>query len=323
MVDASETETNRVLLPAPSPPPPPDSGPGGLLVAPRVEMDVVSTITESLFGDVYAAGRWRPLPLSTFFSEGWLEPWADAPAGQSGLTPRHGWLGAFDGVFYRLWFTRFTYFKDINTAFRGNRYMGDYSLFLPLSRRFEVLLDVPFVVSNGTKDQTRGYITRFGDFSITPRVLLSESAATTQSFALGIRTPTGSPSVANGIMALSPRYEFWNNPVGRWVVRGSSGFFVPLNKAETPVQTSIVGGLAVGKYLTPHDVAFGDLVFYCESNFTVPLDGGASRDTVVTVGPGTRFHIANDFYFLADWDFPITGNRPDHYSLQLSILKVF
>lgn len=291
--------------------------------APRVEMGLFDTITESLFGDVYAPGSWRPLPLSTFFSEGWFEPWAAAPAGRDGLSPRHGWLAAFDGVFYRLWFATFGYANHINTPFGGNRYSGTYSIFLPFSRRFEVLIDVPFVVSNGTKDPNRGYTTEFGDLAITPRFMLSETAATTQVFALGIRTPTGSSSTGTGIMALTPRYEFWTNPGGPWVVRGSGGVFVPMNRAETPVQTAAVGGLAVGRYFTPHDVPFGDLVFYCESNFAVPLDGGATRSTLVTVGPGTRFHIANDYYFLADWDVPVTGNRPAQYTFQVAILKVF
>jgi hypothetical protein len=44
---------------------------------------------------------------------------------------------------------------------------------------------------------------------------------------------------------------------------------------------------------------------------------------VVTVGPGTRFHIANNYYFLADWDFPVTGNEPDRYTLLVALLKVF
>ena len=42
-------------------------------------MGLLDTVTESLFGDAYAEGRWRPLSLSTFFSEGWLEPWASIP----------------------------------------------------------------------------------------------------------------------------------------------------------------------------------------------------------------------------------------------------
>jgi hypothetical protein len=194
---------------------------------------------------------------------------------------------------------------------------------LPFSRRFEILFDVPFVVSNGTKDPTHGYTSQFGDLAVTPRFMLSETAATSQAFALGIRTPTGTPRTANGIMALTPRYEFWTNPVGPWVVRGSTGFFVPMNKAETPAQTSVVGGLAVGRYFRPHDTPFGDLVFYGASNYVVPLDGGASRFTTVSVGPGTRFHIANDYYFLADWDFSVTGNRPALYTLQVALLKVF
>jgi hypothetical protein len=44
---------------------------------------------------------------------------------------------------------------------------------------------------------------------------------------------------------------------------------------------------------------------------------------VVSVGPGSRFHIANNYFFLADWDFPVTGNKPDCYTLQVALLKVF
>lgn len=65
----------------------------GLGAAPRVEMGLCDTIIESLFGDASAEGKWRPLTLGTFFSEGWFEPWAGGPAGQSGLTPRHGVAG--------------------------------------------------------------------------------------------------------------------------------------------------------------------------------------------------------------------------------------
>src|SRR5262249_3467062 len=41
----------------------------------RVEMGLFATMAESLFGDAYAEGAWRPLSLSTFFTEGWFEPW--------------------------------------------------------------------------------------------------------------------------------------------------------------------------------------------------------------------------------------------------------
>jgi len=58
-------------------------------------------VWESLAGDVYEPGRWRPLGWRTLFLEGWDEPWASPPNGEGGA-PRQGWLNAYDGVFYRL-----------------------------------------------------------------------------------------------------------------------------------------------------------------------------------------------------------------------------
>jgi hypothetical protein len=300
-----------------------DAGEGPEPVGPRITTGLFDTISGSLFGDVYAEGRWRPLSLRTFFTEGWNEAWASGPAGSQGLTPRHGWLSAFDGVFYRLWFTQFGYQNNINTSFGGNRYTGDYVIFLPFSRRFEVAIDVPFVVSNGTRNKNFGYTSQFGDLTIIPRVLLSETKSTTQLFALAVRTPTGTQTTINDIMALTPRYEFWSNPVGPWVARGSSGFFVPLNRVQAPIQTAYTGGLAVGRYFRPHDVPFGDLVFFGDSNYLVPLEGGASRNTVISVGAGTRFHITDNFFFLNNWEVPVTGPHPFTYNVTFALLKVF
>ena len=313
--------------PAPVQPAPPApsyyAGEGAEPTAPRVEMSLLGTITDSLFGDVYAPGRWRPLSLGTFFSEGWLEPWAGAPAGQDDLTPRHGWLGAFDGVFYRLWLAGLSYNNSINQPYHGNSYTGFYQIFLPFSRRFELSFYVPFVTANGTQAPGRGYTSQFGDLTIIPRFLLSETAAATHTFAMDIRTPTGSGATGNGIMALQPRYEFWSNPGGPWVIRGGSGIFVPLNAPQGPSGTAYTGDLAIGRYFRPHDVPFGDLVFYAASNWKVPLDGTSSTKTYFGVGPGTRFHIAKNFFFLHYWEFPLVGPHAFTYNMQVALLKVF
>jgi hypothetical protein len=303
----------------------------------RVEYGLLDTIEQSIFGEVYGPSRWRPLGFDTFLTEGWLEPWAGAPAGRDGMTPRHGWLGAFEGVFYRLWLTPFNYQSNLSKPYSGEGYTGSFAIFLPWSRRFDLFLGIPYVVSNGTEDAARGYRTDVGDFIVTPRFLLQEDEATTQTFNLEIRTPTGQVETGGNTMSLTPRYEFWTNPGGPWVVRGAAGFFVPLNKNDTPAgafrpgalgnlksatETGFTGGFAVGRYFTPHDVPFGDFVLYAASNWFVPLDGGV-ENTFFGIGPGTRFHIADDYYFLNYWEFPVTGKAPFDYSMTAAILKVF
>ena len=304
-----------------------------------VEYGLFGTIYQSLFGDAYNPARWRPLTLGTFFTEGWLEAWAGGPAGQSGLTPRHGWLGSFEGVFYRLWIVDLTYLNSLKKSYRGNGYSGNYTIFLPFSRRFEVDVSVPFVNSNGTTDPRHGYRSDFGDLAVNARFLLSESEAFTQSLNLDINTPTGNKQTGGHLMALFPRYSFWSNTGGSWVFRGGGGVEVPLNendfkpapmvspggnlvRGKSTVQTTLSTDLALGRYFRPHDVPFGDLVFYVNANAVVPLED-RSQPTYVGAGPGIRFQIIGDWYFLHYWEFPLTGPHPFSYQMQLAIVKLF
>ena len=333
--DLVEPEAPPVARPFPTTAPGPSYYPGAAPVAARVEMGVFDTIGESFFGDASAPGKWRPLTLGNFFSEGWLEPWAGGPAGQSGLTPRHGWLGAFEGVFYRLWLVNGTYQNNLNKPYGGNGYRGDFSIFLPFSRRFELFLNVPFVVANGTEDPKRGYRSDFGDMSIAASFLLSESEAFTQLFTLGTVVPTGQTETGGNLMTVFPRYSFWSNPGGAWVVRGGTGINVPLNKNQlrptevTPeggvlfgnstAQTTYNADLAIGRYFTPHDVLFGDLVFYANCNVIVPLED-RGLPTYVGVGPGTRFQITGNSWFLHYWEFPVVGQQAFDYMMQTALV---
>jgi hypothetical protein len=305
---------------------------------PRVEMGLFDTIASSIFEDPDDPNEWRPLTLGTFFSEGWREPWAGGPAGQSGLTPRHGWLGSFEGLFYRLWLVDGIYQNNLSKPFGGEGYKGDFAIFLPFSRRFELFLNVPFVTSNGTDDPRRGYRSDFGDMSIAGSFLLSESEAFTQLFTLGTIVPTGRVETGGNLMTIFPRYSFWSNPGGSWVLRGGTGVNVPLNKNDQrPTQVSPGGGVlfgesgsqtnlnfdvAVGRYFTPHDVAFGDLVVYANCNVVVPMED-RNRPTYVGVGPGTRFQITGNWYFLHYWEFPLTGDKPFDYQMSSAVVKAF
>src|SRR5262249_29515565 len=162
------------------------------------------------------------------------------------------------------------YQNNLNEPFGGNGYRGDLSIFLPFSRRFELFLNVPFVVANGTTDPKRGYRSDFGAMSIAASFLLSESEACTQLFTLRTIVPTGQADTGGNLMIVFPRYSFWSNPVGAWVFRGGMGVNIPLNTndqkptpmvtswehvqfGESTFRTTYSADLAIGRYFTPHD----------------------------------------------------------------------
>jgi hypothetical protein len=229
------------------------------------EVGVLRAAAESLTGDVYAdPSRWRPLSLGTLFSEGWNQTWVSPPAGGGGA-PRQGWLNAADGVFYRLAVGTFDY--KHGTSGNGDVYSGGLTDYAPFSRRFELQFDIPFVTSLQGTGGTATH-TGFGDFQVTPRVILSETRDVTQSLNLTFRTPTGDTDTGNELAAVTPNYQFWANWWRGLVVRGSVGMLVPYhNVGEVGARTSFLGNLAAGYYFTDHDMApFGDLVGYVATN---------------------------------------------------------
>ena len=106
------------------------------------------------------------------------------------------------------------------------------------------------------------------------------------------------------------------------MVRGGAGPIVPLNADRVPTASSFTGDLAVGRYFRPHDVPFGDLVVYAACNFNAPFQAG-SQGAYAGAGPGTRFHLGRDFYFLHYWEFALTGPHPQDYTTQTGLLKLF
>ncbi|WP_165063899.1 transporter [Paludisphaera rhizosphaerae] len=233
----------------------------------------------------------------------------------------------------------FGYSNSLSKPYGGSAYTGTYVVFLPFSRRFELSFNVPFVVANGTTDTKRGYRLDFGDLAVTARFLLRESEAFTDTFNLAVVNPTGHPDTGGRQMSIFPRYSFWYNPGGPWVVRGGTGVNIPLNKndqrpvtgitpggnplfGESPLQTAYFADVAIGRYFRPHDVPFGDLVFYVNANIVVPFED-SQQGTYFGVGPGTRFQIAKDWYFLNYWEVPVVGPTPFVYQMQTAILKVF
>jgi hypothetical protein len=308
--ELSTPDPNAGLMAGPQPSYFPSSG-----VAPpgtRVEMGLFDTITESVFGTP-DPDTWRPLSLSTFFSEGWNEAWVPSPNG-SGGAPRQGWINAMDGNIYRLWF--FTFAQAFNSDPKGNAYLGSYTLLTPLSRRLELIVNVPFVIRNNAVSglpilnpnnpmaPTTKSHSGFGDMSFTPRFLLHETKDFSLTAELAVVTPTGNQPLAGNTTTLVPAFGFWNNPGGGWVVRGGLGLGIPMNGSGD----NLISQLAIGNTFTDHDVPlFGDLTCYLSTVVNTPLANGGQTSVVLT--PGMRTHLGNDWYFLAGLPVPLTKQR--------------
>jgi hypothetical protein len=280
--------------------------------APRVVQGIFGTITESVFGTPDPE-TWRPLPFSSLFSEGWDEAWVPSPNG-SGGAPRQGWINAADGNMYRLWF--FTFAQAFNSGDKSNAYLGAYTLYTPLSRRLLLITNIPFVLRNsaasglptispsGISMPTSKNHTTFGDISFTPRVLLHETQDFSLTAEVAALVPTGNDPLA-GKTALIPAVSFWNNFAGRWVVRGGIGDYIPLGGGGAD---TLISQLAIGQTLTDHDVPLiGDFTWYVSTVVNTPLRDG--QHTSVTLTPGMRTHLGNDWYFLAGLPTPLTNQR--------------
>ena len=127
---------------------------------------------------------------------------------------------------------------------------------------------------------------------------------------LSVLTPTGTQPLAGKTTILTPAVGFWNNFAGGWVIRGGLGLAIPTNGSGD----NLISQLAIGQTLTDHDVPlFGDFTYYLSTVVNTPLANG--NQTSVTLTPGLRTHLGNDWYFLAGLPTPVTnsaGRRPRH-----------
>jgi hypothetical protein len=276
--------------------------------APAPRPTFLSVAYESLFGDAYSEARkseWHPLSLRTFFTDGWLEPFIDPPAGTGGA-PRNGWVNSFEGSLFRAWFISFAFAENVNH--NGNRYLAGYTIWTPLSRRFEFRIDVPFVVSNkgGASDI---YHDRFGDMIISPRFLLSETQDFGQLFALNVRVPTGSRVNGNGAESVSPHYQCWYNPFGNWAVRGGTGVTVPTSGPGA--SPSYFFNIGVGRYWKGADLAlFRHQWLTLVANFNTLQSVPVRSPTYSSLTPGYRVQILSSWFLLAGLELPLTSHRP-------------
>ena len=127
--------------------------------------------------------------------------------------------------------------------------------------------------------------------------------------------------------SIGPRYQFWANSWKGLVVRGGAGFEIPYSGdiTRSGARSFFEANLAVGYYFTPHDFTpVGDLVGYVSTTIRQPIDNrGTSNNTFLSLTPGFRTHVGDNWYLLGAVEVPVTSPTPYDYQVQAGIMKVY
>lgn len=260
---------------------------------------------------------WTPLCCSNL-GEGWTDAWIRPPDGSSGA-PRQVWLNAADGFFTREF--HLFYFWINNIAKQGDAHVGLFQFQTPLSRRLWVGFDLPFVGLDGFGGSAD--TARFGDLTVTPMVMLSESQDRSLTAGLAIRTPTGTRPTGDDLLLLTPFVALWTDLGSGVSLRSSLGVEVPINDNARSLlpDAVLVGNLALGQTLTCHDAApFGDFTYYVSLNVRRDL-GTANEHTFLSITPGVRTHLGHNWYFLAAYEVPVVGPRGFDQTILAGLVK--
>ena len=319
----------------------PEEPPGGTLDPPLdgspttpIVTGPIDTAFESLFGEA-STSDWTPLFLSELFTVGWNQPFVFSPASDSGAL-RQEWINAANGVFYRQWVLDYNFRDHVDPS--GNRDIGTWSVFAPLSRRLELYISIPFVDYHRVADpmaasgpanvlsrssaasSISSYKATFGDMSITPQVLLHETQNTSIMSILTVRTPTGSIDAGNGETSLGPQIQFWQGLPNRWVLRGGAGPTIPLS--TTGARTTLDTNLTIGKFLTLDEVRyFKEFTIWLAVNNSATTDNRGPGGDTLTVLPGIRFRIARNTWFLYGVEVPLVAPGHEDFGMYFRLVR--
>ncbi len=289
------------------------------------DRSVLDVIGASLFDDLYsdeAKARWTPLYLSTYFTYGWNTPFVLATSSSAGA-PRQGWVGAFDGQFFRTWFVAFAYDQGVNQRI-GDGYVGRYTIFAPLNRRLEFQWDSFFLVSNkGGASNT--YHSNIGDQTFWLKTLLVETKNYGCGYVLGLNVPTGRTENGQGVNYLQTGLRFlWFPFGGKWMIRGESGPLIPFASTGYTQYQDVLG---VGRYFAGSKESwFQQVWFYLVASQSSTLTGTPRHETTFTLQPGMRCKIpflklgTGLWFFLANVNVPMTGPQAFSYQPIFAVL---
>jgi hypothetical protein len=277
------------------------------------QVNAITSATPSSysFGDVLAlSALGGTVPSFTSLSiwnwtDGWLQPWIPPPNGELHLQ-RGGWVNTDSGFFSRELDPTFTF----NTGTGGTRdeYIGAVSLFVPLNRRLQIGISMPFVDSL-QRNSVLPTENSFGDVIVAPQLMLDETETRSISALVAIRTPTGQTSTGNGKTIVTPTLAIWQDLPAHWQVRGGIGMAIATHTDEGPHEVFNLN-LAAGNTLTAHEaIPFGDLTPYLSANLNQDL-GSRRKFTDFSLTPGFRFFVGWHTYFITGVIVPVTNPKP-------------
>jgi hypothetical protein len=306
--------------------------------SPTMVMGPLEIVHESLCGPA-SQEDWKPLELSTFFSEGWDRPFVNAPAGTNDA-PKQNWIGAPAGIFGRFATLDFFYtnhlnnvsglfltsnapFMPVHTSTTGNQYAGYATVLLPLNSRVELMMGTVFIDSRKSSSDG-GYVGNWGDIGVQARFHLIEQRNFSLVGVIGERIPTGKSVNGSGINFVSPGLEFWWNFAPRWVARGGTSINILTGRKTA---TSVyVNQLSVGRYLTSKDAIYlKELEVHMTTTVLSDVAGGKGFVDDIYLFPGLRFGLDKDhkWYILGGVQVPVSGPQPYGWQPQCSVTRIY
>jgi len=302
----------------------------------RAAMTFREVARESVFGPA-SEDDWKPLSLSTFFTEGWDRPFANAPKGTHGA-PRGNWIGAPAGVFGRFATLDFFYtnhmnpvtglfltanapYMPVHTLTTGDQYAGYATVRFPLSARLELQFGTVFVDSRKSSP-TGGYVANWGDIGVQARFHMIDQRNFSLVSFLGERIPTGKAVNGSGINFVTPGLEFWWNFAPHWVARG--GTLINISTGRQTATNVYANQLSVGRYLTTENAAFFKaLEVHVTASVLSDVAGRKGYITDVYIFPGFKFNLDKDgkWAVLGGAQTPLAGPQPYAWQPQFSLTR--
>ena len=295
--------------------PPEDRSPD-LPLASDERYNLRDTVLLSIFNKHAPKRQWTPLYLTTFFTDGWLQPHI-APPATTGGSVRQGWSGLNDVFFNRMIDNNYSYFWGAHG--KPNRSFAVLDVETPISRRWMLGMITNYV--DATNGSGQPGITAFGDTLIENRFILHETRELTITANLNVRTPTGITAPGDHQMNFSP-YLGWYKDLGYKGIsfRGLVGFQDPLNGPNSQRVCSFYQTVGLGQTITPHEAApFGDFTYYIVLN-TVE---SPNTNTFISLTPGIRTHLGRDWFLLLGLDVPVSHNAGYSERFNLQLVKGF